>query len=340
MLLFDMMIRYIYMLFVVSLLIGGCSDGEDESREDNPYASKQAIVLFSPGGIGDMGYNDQILRGIQQVKEEKDFMLLFSSPSSLEEARRIFGDWLEMDTGGIDCLFVLGGNEYEDMARELLGGGKYPGKKVLLFETLDPEIPAYTFSISMYGACYLAGCAAVPFAAGKAAVMRGNSNDATVARAAGGFVKGYTDHGGGTADVYSLADDWTGYAMPDSAYRAVARLAGEYGYLFPLAGGSNLGMFRYAREYPDDFYMAGMDVDQSGYSSRITCSVVKNIDRLIGYYLDLWLEDETIPRNEVYGLESGYIDIVVSPGYEETLRPVISSSRDRAVEEENRFLNQ
>lgn len=337
--LFDMMIRYIYILFVVSLLIGGCSDEGDSSR-DNPYASKQAVVLFSPGGIGDMGYNDQILRGIQRVKEEKDFMLLFSSPSSLEEARRIFKDWLEMDTEGVDCLFVLGGNEYEDMAREFLGGGKYPGKKVLLFETMDSGIPVYTFSISMYGACYLAGGAAVPFTAGKAAVLCGNGNDATVKRAAEGFVKGYTDHGGETADVYFLADDWTGYAMPDSAYRMTARLAGEYDYLFPLAGGSNLGMFRYAREYPDDFYMAGMDVDQSGYSSRITCSVVKNIDRLIGHYLDLWLEDESIPRNEVYGLESGYIDIVVSPRYGETLQPVISSLRDRAVEEENRFLNQ
>lgn len=334
-----MVVRYVYMLFVVSLLLVSCSDGEEVSR-DNPYASKQAIVLFSPGGIGDMGYNDQILRGIQQMKEEKDFMLLFSSPSSLEEARRIFGDWLDMDTEGIDCLFVLGGNEYENMAREFLEGGKYPDKKVLLFETLDSKIPAYTFSISMYGACYLAGGAVVPFTSDKAAVLCGNSNDATVRHAAEGFVKGYTDHGGGSADVYYLADDWTGYAMPDSAYRMVARLAGKYSYFFPLAGGSNLGMFRYAREYPDDFYMAGMDVDQSGYSSQITCSVVKNIDRLIGHYLDLWLEGEPIPHNKVYGLGSGYIDIVVSPGYEETLRPVVSALKDRAVEEENRFLNQ
>ena len=285
------MIRYIDILFIVSLLILGCSD-EKETSWDNPYTSKQAIVLFSPGGIGDMGYNDQILRGIQRVKEEKDFMLLFSSPSSLEEARRIFEDWLDMDTEGIDCLFILGGNEYENMARELLEERKYPDKKVLLFETLNSEIPAYTFSISMYGACYLAGGVVLPFTSDKVAVLCGNSNDATVKSAADGFVKGYTDQGGESADIFCLADDWTGYAMPDSAYRMVARLAGEYSYFFPLAGGSNLGMFRYAREYPDDLYMAGMDVDQSGYSSRITCSVVKNIDRLVGHYLNLWLEGE------------------------------------------------
>ena len=333
------MIRYIDILFIVSLLILGCSD-EKETSWDNPYTSKQAIVLFSPGGIGDMGYNDQILRGIQRVKEEKDFMLLFSSPSSLEEARRIFEDWLDMDTEGIDCLFILGGNEYENMARELLEERKYPDKKVLLFETLNSEIPAYTFSISMYGACYLAGGVVLPFTSDKVAVLCGNSNDATVKSAADGFVKGYTDQGGESADIFCLADDWTGYAMPDSAYRMVARLAGEYSYFFPLAGGSNLGMFRYAREYPDDLYMAGMDVDQSGYSSRITCSVVKNIDRLVGHYLNLWLEGESIPRNKVYGLESGYIDIVVSPGYEKTLLPVVAYLKDRAVDEENKFLNQ
>ena len=286
-----------------------------------------------------MGYNDQILRGVQETKEGKDFMLLFSAPADLTEAERIFSDWLELDTENIECLFVLAGNEYEAMARKYLSDGKYSDKEVLLFETSADDIPAYTFSISMYGACYLAGCAALPFTRNGAAVLCGNRNDVTVNRAAEGFVRGFTDNGGQQAGTFYLADDWTGYSMPDSAYRAAAKLAEEYDYLFPVAGGSNLGIYRYAREYPDRFFTAGMDVDQSGYSARITCSVVKHIDRLIGDYLNRWLTGQPLPRQAAYGLESGYIETVVSPGYEDTLQTLVSSFLERAIAAEKNEIN-
>ena len=62
--------------------------------------------------------------------------------------------------------------------------------------------------------------------------------------------------------------------MPDSAYRYIARRANSsFLYnemIFPLLGGSQAGILRYLND--DEFsaaLMAGMDVDQTGQSSRI-----------------------------------------------------------------------
>lgn len=329
-------INIIFRLFLLVVLTIGCSSGAKEVADES-YASKQVIVLFSPGGIGDMGYNDQILRGLQTIRQEKNFQLLFSAPSSLEEGEKIFSDWLNMDTGPVECLFILAGNEYEEMACRLLPSIRLPEKQVLLFETMKSDIPAYTFSISMEGASYLAGTAAASLISGEAAVLCGSSNDATVNRAATGFTKGFLDHGGAGVDVFYLSDNWTGYAMSDSAYRKTVQLAQKYRFLFPVAGGSNLGVYRYAREFPKAIYTAGMDVDQSGYADRVTCSVVKHIDRLIIHYINQWLDGEPVPQHATYGLESGYIDLVLSPRYSESLLPVVSASREQAIAEEGKM---
>lgn len=328
-------INIVFGLFLLVLLTIGCSSGAEEVAEES-YASKQVIVLFSPGGIGDMGYNDQILRGLQTIRQEKNFQLLFSAPSSLEEGGKIFSDWLNMDTGPVECLFILAGNEYEEMASRLLPAINSPDKQVLLFETTKSDIPAYTFRISMEGASYLAGAAAASLINGKAAVLCGSSNDATVNRAATGFTQGFIDQGGTGVDVFYLSDSWQGYAMSDSAYRKTAQLSQSYRFLFPVAGGSNLGVYRYAREFPEAIYTAGMDVDQSGYANQVTCSVVKRIDRLIAHYINQWLEGKTMLQHATYGLESGYIDLVLSPRYSESLLPIVSASREQAIAEESK----
>lgn len=325
-------------LSVLLFLLAGCSK-EEEHADDAAasYGSKQIIVLFSPGGVGDMGYNDQILRGIQRVKEERQFPFLFASPNNLQEAERIFSDWLHMEGVKGNCLFILAGNEYEPMARQYLQDGSFPDKQVLLFETTDQTLPINTFSISMYGACYLAGATAHTLA-DKAAIIVGNSNDATILQAAEGFADGFHEYGGEECHTTFLADNWTGYTIPDSAYKVTAALAQDFSYIFPIAGGSNLGVYRYTREYPDNIFTAGMDVDQSGYSTQVTCSVVKHIDRLIEDYLNLWLDNQPLPSHKAYGLESGYIEAVIAPLYQETLQPVVDALQEEAINKENEIL--
>lgn len=305
----------------------------NKSHEIDPLFSDQVIVLLAPGGVGDMAYNDQILRGVQTAKKNKDFRLLISSPNSIDEAEKIFKDWLNMNTAETKSLFVLAGNEYEEMAVRHLSADKYQDKEVLLFETRTKISSAYTFSITMYGAGYLAGGVATIFT-DRAAVLCANSNDHAVNEGGDGFAKGFTENGGLEAPMFYLSDSWKGYSMPEAAYLKAAELAPQYRYIFPMAGGSNMGIYRYAREYPYGFFTAGIDVDQSILSTQITYSIVKHIDRLMVDYLTLWLDGKSLPKNKVYGMQSGYIDVVLSVHYKPACVNKLDALRPTAIKRE------
>lgn len=327
------MLKIKIFLFVLITLLCSCSKDEPFEGESD-YAKRQVTVLFSPGGVGDMAYNDQVLRGVQRVRKDKDFKLLISSPSSIDEAEKIFVDWLKKEAGGVKSLFVLVGNEYEQMAVQHLSESNNTDKEVLLFETRTKDIPqAYTFSITMYGACYLAGGVATVFT-DRSAVLCANSNDHAVNEGGVGFVKGFTENGGVEAPLFYLSDTWKGYAMPAEAYKKTAELAPQYRYIFPIAGGSNMGVYRYAREYPYGFYTAGMDVDQSQLSTQITLSVIKHIDRLIVDYLTQWLGGEPLPKNRVYGMQSGYINVELCTHYIEACQSKFDELRNTAIKRE------
>lgn len=318
-----------YIFFFICLTLCSCNKEEVVSPP-----GKQVYVLFSPSGIGDMGYNDLILRGVLQAGKENDFRLYILSPTSMDEAGRLFRDWVQSENGDrFSSLFILAGNEYEEFAKELLAGEMDENKKVILFETRTTDINASTFSISMYGACYLAGCVASIFGE-KAAVLCGSKSDNTVDEAATGFDNGFTESGGTSPRREYLADNWEGYAMPNAAYIKSAGFAQQCPFIFPLAGGSNLGVYRYTREYPDGIYTAGMDVDQSRLSTQVAFSVVKHIDLLLQDYIAKWFDDESIPDHCVYGIESGYIDVVLSPDYERACNGILQNNRDKAIKKE------
>ena len=106
--------------------------------------------------------------------------------------------------------------------------------------------------------------------------------------------------------------------MPDTTFRIAGDI--ENSFILPLAGGSNSGIYKYSRETP--FYLsliAGMDTDCSLLSPRIPFSVVINIDRLVEQYLSDWYNGIEYAKNEVYGLEDGVTDIVISPVFYERI---------------------
>lgn len=101
-----------------------------------------------------MSYNDRILEGVQRFKMENgDIDIYIYSPESLQEAEKIFADWLERPQSSIPVLFVLGSSDYEPMAELYLAEHDLtPNKSILLFESRkqykDENI--HTFQISMF----------------------------------------------------------------------------------------------------------------------------------------------------------------------------------------------
>lgn len=285
-----------------------------------------------------MSYNDCILEGVQNFKKEHPEVDVFiSSPNTLEEVERIFTDWLKRPGSNIPVLFVLASSDYQQLVDDYEPVYPLtPNKSILLFESLKEyeNEKIHTFHMSMYGASYLAGESAYLCTGNtNSLVVLGSSTDQPIESARDGFFAGL----GTECDVECLADDWTGYIMPSATYRKMEEWASKYNFIFPVAGGSNAGIYRYSREFPNSPFLAGMDVDQSGYSNKITGSVVKRFDRLLNEYLAEWLKSGSMPHFNIYGLESGYVDWVLSPRYFDMLNGALEASRNEAIRMETDY---
>lgn len=309
-----------------------CSEEKDEPQE--PTVTPQIIFLFSPGGLGDMSYNDCILEGVQRFRKDNPEVDIFMySPKKFEESERIFHDWLQRPESDIPVLFVFASSDYDDLvARATSGVSLTANKKILVFESRREFGEGISsFQISMYGASFLAGATAASLCeeGGKdALVVLANSTDSPIALAADGFMAGY----GRSCDTEYLSDDWKGYVSASLAYQKMSGWASEYSFIFPVAGGSNSGIYRYSREFGECPFLAGMDVDQSSLSDRIAGCVIKHIDRLVYEYLDGWRQSGKLPESKVYGLESGFVDWQLSPAFRGQFESPVESRRAEAVE--------
>lgn len=322
--------------FALTILLSSCQDSSDEPDTVTPV--HQIVFLFSPGGLGDMGYNDCILTGLQRFKREHPQEDIFMySPGSLDEAEGIFSDWIKRPGSNIHTMFVLASSDYEVMAAKYLSGAKLPdNKQVLLFESEKNFGPrTATFQISMYGASFLAAkTAAKAVGDTKALIVLANNTDGPIRVAKDGFMDGI----GAKCDIEYLADDWTGFVSSSLAYSKMEDWSRQYNFIFPVAGGSNAGIYRYSREYADSPLLAGMDVDQSHLSRNITGSVLKHIDNLIFEYLSRWTETHSLPETALYGLGSGHVDWALSPAFAAEYGTVVESFRDDALAAEQKYL--
>ena len=328
------------------MMVACSSDSNEPDIPDGP--TPQIIVLYGPGGLGDQGYNDRILVGVQNFKKEHhdDVDMYQYSPGSVEDAKRLLSDRLSLPESDIPALFVAASNDYEGIVTEALEYRQLTSnKRLLLFESDNVAgLPVTTFRMSMYGASYLAGVTASAYVADKSSchgnvlVLLAHPGDNTIARAGNGFSEGFNSRNPGyLVSTEYLADDWSGYISAQTAYQNMSRWSQSYDFIFPVAGGSNQGIYRYTREHDGAPLTAGMDVDQSGLSRNITGSVIKQIDKVIYNYMETWLTTGELPESGIFGLKSGYTDWLLSP-YFLQYESIVDAARSEAMEMEEREL--
>ena len=329
--------RVTYTFIIISfflILFTGCG------KEEFDFSHARVEVVFSPGGVGDQGYNDKILRGFQEASARYGFTLAVHIPEEKEQGIQIYEDWLgtQLDDDCERSLFVFSGGEYE----YLLDGLALPDdirKDVLMFETDRQVDGIYTFLVDCYAASYLAGATCVLDTGGeeqKALVIASNPHDRYVKRVVDGYRDGYLAAGGDGCDVYYLSDEPDGgYQMQDEAYRFCMENDGNYMYYFSAAGASNKGVYRFSRE---SYNLAvGMDDDMGFFSSMITMSVVKHMDKVVIDMLGDLLENRNIPYHQKFTYSSGYEEMVFSEGMSEDFFLDISDIRDRIIEIEQSY---
>lgn len=333
-----------------------CSCSEDEpEQDDTKHIMPEMMVIFSPDGLGDGCYNDQILRGIELMlnEHEQDVNIMFITPNDLEDVAFLTQYWLETldepsdEEGNIPRkLLILASSEYADIARGLLGDTQLDiNRSILAFEAQDngdETEQIRTFDFSMYGASWLAGRTAQLLGCQKPLVLLGNGDNATTFDGRDGFVDGFKLAAGenATVDVGAIAMDWRGYGMPTETYQKMYEYDGKYDFIYSISGGSNMGIYRYLREFPEcGIYTAGMDIDQSPYSTLIVGSMVKRIDLVLHDYLLNWYNKVEVPRYQHFGMESGYIDWQIADRYSKELKEQVDALRQEAIKKEKEHAN-
>ena len=321
-----------------------CNRIEPEVPDKGPVP--EILVLFTPDGLGDMSYNDQILRGIELFMNEPDplFYISFITPDDLEDVEFLVQMWWDdrdisyEEDGSIPRkLLVLASTEFADIARTVVDPSLLnKDLAILAFENEDngdPADPIMTFEFSLYGTSWLAGRTARELGCKSPLVLLGNAANETTYDGVDGFMDGYRK--GAALDV--LADDWTGYGMATEAYQRMYNWSHTFDFIYSISGGSNMGIYRYLRENPDcGVYTAGMDVDQSPYSTLIVGSMVKRIDLVLYDYLSNWYYEKELPRYQMFGLESGYMEWQIPDRYS-YLRPAIEALKQEAIEKEKAY---
>lgn len=283
-------IRYIIPVILLTILTGCTKTGPD-----NPVRDDVTVHwAISPGGLGDMGYNDIIFGGISAAASRYDFGLYYYRPESAEEMVPVVEQWAsEPQADGTRSLFVLGASDY--------------------------EVTVHTIGIVAMSAAYLAGCVA------------DSLSDPQSLAAAEAFCLGADPEHPDSVTVIELSDGYSGFYMADSLYRMCPDLTARYDFFFPYAGGTALGMYRYMRDYSGPWMVVGMD--QSDLApDNMCCSMIKRIDRAIVLWMDSYIRGEEIPLRTIHGMESGLISLSPSEGYETLIEDVTARHRNRALE--------
>jgi basic membrane protein A len=88
-------------------------------------------------------------------------------------------------------------------------------------------------------------------------------------------------------------------------------------FIFPVAGGSNNGVYKYTRDMVVSLLLVcGMDVDASAYSVRVPCSMVLHLDLLVNRLLTQWLTSGELPTHTEVGLDDPEaIEVVATPTF-------------------------
>ena len=314
------------------MALSSCTGIHDDATSPPKLAS--VTYLVTPNGLGDNSYNDAASEGIFGFSAETGIPLSMLVPDGIDEAEVMMNEWLTANASRDSAVLIVGSSVYEDIARHMadtrrddLNTLRSHGGRVMLFET-DAVIDGITtVIIARYGVSWLAGAMSRRF---DALVLAATDGVALLEESIAGFMEARED-AGSDADgracrttLHYLSADASGFAMPDSAYRYIAARADNWffydEFIFPLLGGSEAGVVRYLNS--DEFQMAlmaGMDVDQTGLSTRIPFSVVFKVGEVLNRLLHDWAEGTDWPAHLRLHLKDGAADIVITPHFSEFL---------------------
>lgn len=299
--------KNILIISALFILFVGCGK-QDEPVPGNVRLCADITVITPLSGVGDNGYYDEALAGVLEAASTFRLEVSLLRPTTLEQAGEYVRQW-SYDESNKRRLLILLDAEYSELLNNV---NTTPSKSLLLMEHDGTNLSSNvaTLRILRYGTGYLSGCLAK--GSETVHIIEGKKGDKISEEAAKGFADGYLkSRSDGKIIYHSLSDTYSGWSMPDSLYRIAAENQNDF--FFPLAKGSNSGVYKFSRESPFVLMLiAGMDVDCSLYSKRVPFSMVIDVRSIVKDYVSRWNAVGNISGHTDYGMKDGTASVSLS----------------------------
>lgn len=325
-----------FIILCLLLIATACS--KDEQAESNDE-SVLVRVMFNPAGLGDLSYNDNILKGILQKQKELNFRLQYVCPEDEKEETELIRYWQQEAVVNKQYV-VLVGDQLRTPALEISPAATVRDYLLCDMDLKDSHAPIFRFC--GYGVSFLAGIAAHAVTGSDSAVyIAAKPDDNYLEDAYKGFRDGFLYAGGKKVPQLFVATGSDGFNNPTRGYALADSLFRLYPFIYAMAGGTNTGVYKYLRDHPGlKCYTAGVDADQSIYSDRIIGSMIKDVGGCTGEYIERWMRGEEIPMWQYVDLRSEFIYFQVSEGYRSRLEHLIDEKEQVAIEKEIKYVRE
>lgn len=321
-------------IFLLMFGLSSCSDDNDVTVNDEE--SWEVMAILPHYGLGDIGYYDDMYLGLSQLRDSLGCKVYVNDVWFDDEAESMAQEWLNRQVGkNQHRLLVLGDGSYADFVKSN-GWQNTPNTSILLMDT-DEDLPVYTRSLLLYGVCYLAGKYSkdVERITGKGtALIVANNTDWAINQGAAGFIDGAKSQGIEVKKHIMYEHEYSrGYQSADSVYHLCYEIAPTTGFVLPLAGKSNEGVFRYGRDNrPDELWTC---TENDSYPNHSCFNIWRSVSKLLLDFTNDWKAGKDMTQHEAYGLGSDYVDYLLPIPEEATVKLTINKEYEKeAMEKE------
>ena len=323
--------KILFWVVLIGLVVSGltaCTKEGDviyqRAPDDEINTAPMVTVLYDPGALGDMTYNDLIYEGVERTAVNNGLYTRQLSPRTKEEGLRYLSALIDQMSNTTDTtrqLLIVAGSSYNEYLRannKRLEAN--PNVDLLYFETTQPlEGKGSSIHIRFYGAMYEAG-AITPFFTPEVLLVAANPHDSGATDAVAGFQDGfltdYVNPDRGEKKIFReyLSDEaGSGYTIADST--ALQMMLSQPWSIYtrmiiPVCGGSS-AVFRRLVENISSY--AVMGIDKVNMSTSCSYSAVKHTDDVVEHCIGQWLSAEGLPKHQSLGLADGYTELVFHP---------------------------
>jgi len=311
-----LLINNLLWLFLLQIAFAACNKEPiyQPDPDDAPSRTPLVSVLYDPGALGDMTYNDLLYEGVERAAFKAGIRTDQYSPRNKEEGLTYLANLFEKMSNPADTtrkLLIIAGSSYEQFVRannRRLEAN--PNADILYFDTEELlEGKGSSIHIRFYGAMYMAGVVTKKLFSSEALVVAANPYD--VAEPLAGYQAGFDGNlyleyiADQTGKGFSISDEDALHIMYRQEWDGIKRPV-----IVPLCGGAG-SVFRRLAE--NDGFFEFMGVDKVILSTQCNFAAVKHTDNAVELCIQQWLSDEGLPKHQTLGLAEGYTELVFCP---------------------------